>query len=51
MVVYRLASLPEDRFPKKFSEKWNVKPRKGRQKKTWDKVVGDLFVALSIDKW
>ena len=33
-----------------FSGKWNVKPRKDRQRKTWDKVVGDLFVVLGIDK-
>ena len=47
---YKLASSPEDRFPKQlFSEKWNIKPRKGTQRKTWDKVVGDVFVALGID--
>ena len=45
---YKLASPPEDRFPKQvFSEKWKVKSRNGRQRKTWDK---DVFVALGIDK-
>ena len=27
--------MPEDRYPKQlFSQEWNVKPRRGRQRKT-----------------
>ena len=48
---YKLASMPEDRYSKQlFSQEWNIKPRRGRQRKTWGRVVDDLFVALGIDK-
>ena len=31
---YKLATLPEDRYPKQlFNQKWNIKPRRGRQRK------------------
>ena len=43
---YKLASLPEEIFPKQFL--WKL--HKGRQRKTWDKVEDDLFVALGVDK-
>ena len=40
--------MPEGRFPKQlFSETW---PHKGRQRKTWDSVIGEICVALGIDK-
>ena len=40
---YKLASMPEDRYPKQlFSQEWNIKPRRGRQRKTWGGVVDDL---------
>ena len=33
---YKLATLPEDRYPKQlFNQKWNIKPRRGRQRKVW----------------
>ena len=48
---YKLASMPENRYPKQlFSQEWNIKPRRGRQRKTWGRVVDDLFIALGIDK-
>ena len=48
---YKLASMPENRYPKQlFSQEWNIKPRRGRQRKTWGRVVDDPFVALGIDK-
>ena len=48
---YKLASMPENIYPKQlFSQEWNIKPRRGRQRKTWGRVVDDLFVALGIDK-
>ena len=43
--------MPEDRYPKQLcSQEWNIKPRRGRQRKTWGRVVDDLFVALGLDK-
>ena len=40
-----------DRYPRKlFSQEWDVKPRRGRQKKCWSKVVHDLLVSLELDK-
>ena len=30
---YKLATMPEDRFPKQlFSQEWDKKPRRGRQR-------------------
>ena len=41
---YKLATMPQDRYPKQlFSPEWNVKPRRGRQRKTWGKVIDDIF--------
>ena len=42
--------MPEDRYQQLFSQEWNIKPRRGRQRKTWGRVVDDIFVALGIDK-
>ena len=43
--------MPENRYPKQlFNQEWNIKPRRGRLRKTWGRVVDDLFVALGIDK-
>ena len=40
--------MPEDRNPiQLFSQEWHIKPRRGRQRTTWGRV---LFVALGIDK-
>ena len=48
---YKLATLPEDRYPKqRFNQEWNIKPRKGRQRKVWSRMVDDLFKSLDIDK-
>ena len=36
---YKLATLPEDRYPKQlFNQKWNIKPRRGRQRKVWSRI-------------
>ena len=44
-------TMPEDRFPKQlFSQEWDQKPRRGRQRKTWGRVIDDLFVSLGLDK-
>ena len=43
--------MPEDRYPKQlFSQKWNIKPRRGRQRKTLCRWWIIYFVALGIDK-
>ena len=43
--------MPENRYLKQlFSQEWNIKPRRGRQRKTWGRMVDDLFVVLDIDK-
>ena len=44
---YKLATIPQDRYPEQlFSEEWNVKPHRGRQRKTWGK-----FLSLGLDKY
>ena len=48
---YKLATLPEDRYPKQlFNQEWNIKLRRGRQRKVWSRMVDDLFKSLDIDK-
>ena len=48
---YKLVTMPEDRYPKKlFSQDWNIKPRRGRQRKVWSRIINDLFVSLELDK-
>ena len=48
---YKLATMPQDMYPKQlFSQEWNVKPRRGRQRKTWGKVIDDIFLSLGLDK-
>ena len=40
-----------DRYPHKlFWQIWNIKPLRGRQRKSWRKVVDDLFSSLDLDK-
>ena len=42
---------PLSRYPKQlFQEEWNIKPRPGRQRKVWKRVVGDIFESLELDK-
>ena len=49
---YKLATMPQDRYPKQlFGQEWNVKPRRGRQRKTRGKVIDDIFLSLGLDKW
>ena len=49
---YKLATLPEDRYPKQlFNQEWNIKPHyRGRQRKVCSRMVDDLFKSLDIDK-
>ena len=48
---YKLAILPEDRYPKQlFNQEWNIKPHRRRKRKVWRRMVDDLFKSLYIDK-
>ena len=48
---YKLATLPEDRYPKQlFNQEWNIKPHRGRQRKVRSRMVDDLFKSFDIDK-
>ena len=39
---YKVAVMSGDRYPSKlFSQEWDIKPRRGRQRKSWSKVVDD----------
>ena len=50
-VWYKLASMSEDRYPRKvFSQDWDAKPRRGRQRKVWSRLVDNLFGSLDLDK-
>ena len=41
-MLYKLTTMPDDRYLKMlFSQDWNEKPRRGRQKKVWSRVVND----------
>ena len=43
--------MPQDRYPKQsFSQEWHVKRCRGRQRKTWSKVIDDIFLSLGLDK-
>ena len=41
---YKLVTMPEDRYPKMlFSQDWNIKPRRGRQRKVCSRLVDDYL--------
>ena len=42
--------MPLSRYPKQlFQEECNIKPRPGRQRKVWKKVVDYIFESLELD--
>ena len=48
---YKLACMEDDRYPHKlFRQIWNTKPSRGHQRKSWSRVVDDLFSSLVLDK-
>ena len=48
---YKVVTMLEHRYSRKlFVQEWNVKPRRGRQRKYWCKVVDNLFSSLGLDK-
>ena len=47
---YKVCRLPDNRYPKQLlSQEWEIKPRKGRQRKTW-RTIYNIFHSLSLDK-
>ena len=43
--------MPEQRYLKQlFTQQWEIISSRGRQRKTWGKVIDDLFASLSLDK-
>ena len=42
--------MPLSRYPKQLFQEWNIKPRPGRQRKVWKRVVDDIFESLELDK-
>ena len=41
---YKLATMSEDRYPKQLlNQEWNIKPRRGRQRKEWSRMVNNRF--------
>ena len=45
---YKVCRLPDNKYPKQLlSQKWEIKPRKVRQRKTWNRII---FHSLSLDK-
>ena len=48
---YKLASMPARRYPRQlFNQEWKVKSCRGRQKKPWNKCVGELIEGLGHDQ-
>ena len=48
---YKLLVMPDNRYPKQlFNQSWNVKPRRGRQRKVWGKIIDNIFESLNVDK-
>ena len=48
---YKVSRLLDNRYPKQLlSQEWEIKPRKGRQRKTWSRTIADIFHSLSLDK-
>ena len=43
--------MPEDGYPKQlFSRECETKPRRGRQRKAWERMVDEPFVSLGFEK-
>ena len=41
---YKLACMEVNKYPHNlFKQIWNIKPRRGCQRKSWSRVVDDLF--------
>ena len=48
---YKVCRLPDNRYPKQLlSQEWEIKPHKGRQRKTWSRTIDNIFHSLCLDK-
>ena len=48
---YKVVNMPLSRYPKQLiQEERNIKPRPGRQRKVWKRVVDDILESLSLTK-
>ena len=48
---YKLACMSVRRYPRQlFNQEWKVKPRRGRQRKSWNMYVDELFDVLGLPK-
>ena len=46
---YKICRLPDNRYPKQLlSQQWEIKPHKGRQRKTWSRTIGDNYLSLFV---
>ena len=46
-----MTTTSEDRYPRRvFSQDWDAKPRRGRQRKVWSRLVDDLFVEITLSR-
>ena len=47
---YKVNSLNAERYPRLLLDsEWEVKPCRGRQRKTWRKVISELLLQLNLD--
>ena len=47
---YKVNNLEDKRYPRLLLDnEWEVKPCRGRQRKTWRKVISDLLLQLNIE--
>ena len=48
---YKVYRLLDNRCPKQLlGQEWEIKPCKGRQRKTWSRTIDDIYHSLSLDK-
>ena len=48
---YKVCRLPDNRYHKQLLDvEWEIKPRKGRQRKTWSRTIDDIFHSSSLDE-
>ena len=47
---YKVNKLDNERYPRVLLDaEWEVKPCRGRQRKTWMKVINELLLQLDLD--
>ena len=47
---YKFNNLDAERYPRLLLDsEWEVKSRRGRQRKTWRKVISELLLQLNLD--